>query len=56
MNRHLPQWQVFDYQLEKDEVLTMTNQSEWSFDSRYYGTIDRKKIKGKITPVWTKTR
>jgi conjugative transfer signal peptidase TraF len=52
MNRALPQWQVMSYQLQEDEVMTMTSQSEWSFDGRYYGTIHTQQIKGTITPLW----
>ena len=52
MNRTLPQWQILDYPLKEDEVMTMTNQSEWSFDGRYYGLVHTRQIKGMITPIW----
>lgn len=52
MRRSLPQWQVMNYQLQKDEVMTMTSQSEWSFDGRYYGLVHTGQIKGMITPIW----
>lgn len=52
MNRALPQWQVMNYQLQKNEIMTMTSQSEWSFDGRYYGLVHTKQIKGMITPIW----
>lgn len=52
MKRALPQWQVMNYQLQKDEVMTMTSQSEWSFDGRYYGLVHTGQIKGMITPIW----
>ncbi|TIE18196.1 conjugative transfer signal peptidase TraF, partial [Legionella pneumophila] len=52
MKRALPQWQVMNYQLQKDEVMTMTSQSEWSFDGRYYGLVHAGQIKGMITPIW----
>ncbi|HAU4231589.1 TPA: conjugative transfer signal peptidase TraF [Legionella pneumophila] len=52
MKRALPQLQVMNYQLQKDEVMTMTNQSEWSFDGRYYGLVHTGQIKGMITPIW----
>ncbi|CZJ39827.1 conjugal transfer peptidase TraF [Legionella pneumophila] len=52
MKRALPQWQVMNYQLQKDEVMTMTSQSEWSFDGRYYGLVHTRQIKGMITPIW----
>ena len=52
MNRLLPQWHVLNYRLKEDEVMTMTSQSEWSFDGRYYGLVRLRQIKGMITPVW----
>ncbi|AMV15203.1 TPA: conjugative transfer signal peptidase TraF [Legionella pneumophila] len=52
VKRVLPQWQVVNYQLQKDEVMTMTSQSEWSFDGRYYGLVYTRQIKGMITPIW----
>ena len=52
MKRSLPQWQVMNYQLQNDEVMTMTSQSEWSFDGRYYGLVHTGQIKGMITPIW----
>ncbi|AUH71147.1 conjugative transfer signal peptidase TraF [Legionella sainthelensi] len=52
MNRALPQLQITNYSLQKDEVMTMTSQSEWSFDSRYYGLVHTRQIKGMLTPIW----
>lgn len=52
MNRTLPQWQVMNYQLQEDEIMTMTSQSQWSFDGRYYGLVHTSQIKGLITPIW----
>ncbi|HAT7826690.1 TPA: conjugative transfer signal peptidase TraF [Legionella pneumophila] len=52
MNRTLPQWQVMNYQLQEDEIMTMTSESEWSFDGRYYGLVHTRQIKGMITPIW----
>lgn len=52
MNRALPQLQVTNYPLQKDEVMTMTSQSEWSFDGRYYGLVRTRQIKGMLTPIW----
>ncbi|HAT1844346.1 conjugative transfer signal peptidase TraF [Legionella pneumophila] len=52
MNHALPQWQVMNYLLQEDEVMTMTSQSEWSFDGRYYGLVHTGQIKGMITPIW----
>ena len=55
MSRLLPRWQALNYQLKEDELITMTSQSAWSFDSRYYGPVHLRQIKGVITPVWVKT-
>jgi conjugative transfer signal peptidase TraF len=52
LNRLLPQWQVSNYQLKEDEFMTMTSQSEWSFDGRYYGLIHIRQIKGMLRPIW----
>lgn len=54
VKRPLPQWRRIDYQLKKDELLTMTSQSKWSFDARYYGLVHIGQVKGMITPVWIK--
>ena len=45
-NRLLPQWRVLNYRLKTDELMTMTSQNEWSFDSRYYGPIRIGQVKG----------
>ncbi len=50
--RPLPQWRTIDYQIKEDELITMTSQSECSFDSRYYGPIRIGQIKGVIKPIW----
>ncbi|MFO3020318.1 conjugative transfer signal peptidase TraF [Legionella pneumophila serogroup 1] len=50
--RPLPQWRTIDYQIKEDELITMTSQSEWSFDSRYYGPIRIGQVKGVIKPIW----
>ncbi|MCW8386867.1 conjugative transfer signal peptidase TraF [Fluoribacter dumoffii] len=52
INRTLPQWRTLDYLLKENEVMTMTSQSEWSFDGRYYGLVHTRQIKGMITPIW----
>ncbi|KTD05834.1 conjugal transfer protein TraF [Legionella gratiana] len=52
INRTLPQWRILDYPLKENEVMTMTSQSEWSFDGRYYGLVHTRQIKGMITPIW----
>jgi conjugative transfer signal peptidase TraF len=52
INRTLPQWRTLDYPLKENEVMTLTSQSEWSFDGRYYGLVHTRQIKGMITPIW----
>lgn len=52
LNRSLTQWQVQNYQLKQNEIMTMTSQSQWSFDGRYYGPIKSGQIKGMLTPIW----
>lgn len=54
LNRTLPQWRTVNYKLKEDEIMTMTSQSDWSFDGRYYGPVHIGQIKGMITPVWVK--
>lgn len=53
-HRTLHPWQVTLYTLKKNELLTMTDQDEWSFDGRYYGLIKTNQVKGMITPIWVK--
>lgn len=52
MNRALPQLRVSNYRLKKNEIMTMTSQSEWSFDGRYYGVVHLSQIKGMSRPLW----
>jgi conjugative transfer signal peptidase TraF len=42
-----------EYQLGDSDVLLMTDVSSISFDSRYFGLINRSQIKGVIRPVFT---
>lgn len=53
LHRALPQWRVVNYQLKPDEVLLMTSQSAWSFDSRYFGLLNRQEIKSELTALLT---
>jgi len=56
IERPMPQQHLYDYQLKEKEILTMTSQSRWSFDGRYYGPIHVGQIKGVITPIWVKSK
>jgi conjugative transfer signal peptidase TraF len=47
-NRELKAKHLNHYQLKEGELLTMTDQDEWSFDGRYYGLIYKSQIKGSI--------
>jgi conjugative transfer signal peptidase TraF len=51
--RSLPHYQSNSYTLGNDEVLLMTDISPISFDSRYFGPINRSQIQTVITPVMT---
>lgn len=42
-----------DYVLGDDDLLLMTDVSATSFDSRYFGLINRSHIKGVIRPIFT---
>jgi conjugative transfer signal peptidase TraF len=42
-----------EYRLGDSDLLLMTDVSPISFDSRYYGLINRSQIKGVIRPVFT---
>ncbi|MFT4059272.1 MAG: conjugative transfer signal peptidase TraF [Legionella sp.] len=53
LNRPLSLWLIKQYQLKSDEVFTMTDQSETSFDGRYYGPIHTSQIKGIVIPMIT---
>lgn len=52
LHRPMPIWRVNEYTLKAGELVTMTNQSSLSFDSRYFGLIQAKQIKGIIEPVF----
>jgi len=49
----LPQLHVHHYVLKPSELLLMTDQSELSFDSRYFGIISATQIRAVIRPVLT---
>lgn len=51
--RPMPRYQSNSYTLGDYEVLLMTDVSPISFDSRYFGPINRSQIKTVITPVIT---
>ncbi len=53
-NHPLHPWQVTQYTLAENELLTMTDQDEWSFDGRYYGLIKSSQVMGVIKPIWVK--
>lgn len=40
-------------QLQKNEVLLLSDYSSMSFDGRYFGAITKNHILGKVTPVYT---
>jgi conjugative transfer signal peptidase TraF len=52
--RELTSFKLSNYKLNNEELLTMTDQNDWSFDGRYYGLIKTGQIKGVLTPVWVK--
>lgn len=51
--RQMPRYPFSSYTLGDDEVLLMTDVSAISFDSRYFGPINRSQIKTVISPVIT---
>lgn len=51
-NRRLNAIHLNHYQLKEGELLTMTDQDEWSFDGRYYGLVTKSQFKGVLAPVW----
>jgi conjugative transfer signal peptidase TraF len=50
----LPEWRVQNYHLQDGELLLMTDQSEKSFDARYFGLIKKTQIRHVIMPVMVK--
>jgi len=53
IGRPLPCYRVDHYALSHTELLLMSDVSATSFDSRYFGPIDRSQIKTVIFPVMT---
>ncbi|HIF0302655.1 TPA: conjugative transfer signal peptidase TraF [Legionella pneumophila] len=51
--RPLPKLTLRQYPLKNSELLLMTDQSELSFDARYFGLIKRSQVKAVISPVLT---
>ena len=51
--RPLPRYRSDGYTLNEGQVLLMTDVHSFSFDSRYFGPIDRSQIKSVISPVFT---
>jgi len=51
--RPMPQFELNEYRLKENELLLMGDISPTSFDSRYFGLIDRAQIQGVVKPVWT---
>jgi len=49
----LPLNHLHQYQLKYSELLLMTDQSDLSFDARYFGFIDKSQIKAVLIPVIT---
>ena len=51
--RVMPRYSASNYTLKNAELLLMSDLSETSFDSRYFGPIQLAQIKGVINPVFT---
>lgn len=49
----LPRYQADDYVLSELQLLLMGDASPYSFDSRYFGPIQRQQVKDVIVPVLT---
>lgn len=54
-DRPLPELHLHQYTLKNSELLLMTDQSELSFDARYFGLINQSQVKAVIKPVLTWT-
>jgi len=51
--RPLPQLELNTYRLKENELLLIGDVSPASFDSRYFGLIDRAQIQGVVRPIFT---
>jgi len=51
--RPLPQLELNTYRLKENELLLIGDVSPASFDSRYFGLIDRAHIQGVVKPLFT---
>jgi len=49
----LPQIRLDNHRLNENELLLMGDINPNSFDSRYFGLVDRAHIQGVVRPVWT---
>lgn len=50
----LPYIRIKQNTLKKDELLLMADNDPTSWDSRYYGVIQKNQIQSAIIPIWTK--
>ena len=51
--REMPRYHIQEYSLKDSELLLMSDVSSTSFDSRYYGFIQRSQIQSVIRPIIT---
>jgi len=51
--RPMPQLELNAYRLKENELLLIGDVSHASFDSRYFGLIDRAQIQGVVKPILT---
>lgn len=53
VHRTLPQLKATSQILHAEELLLMTDQSELSFDARYFGLLPKSQVKAVILPIFT---
>jgi conjugative transfer signal peptidase TraF len=51
--RSLPKYRIHNFVLKDSDLLLMSDVTGTSFDSRYFGTINRSQIKAVIVPIFT---